>query len=272
MEKILAKLARYFENHWRLAVLDFKKGLWCVAPIYSNIAYLKAQNLNGRHILMQPLHPSHYLLVDDLTRPLVCRHHRYPQGRWKPGRMVVETSSQNFQVWIHSHTPLTLQDKRYWLKLLRSDPAADPANRFGRCPGFCNPKEKYRSQNGHYPLSRLIWIDWQTKAIIPPITPEVSSKSPTISFPFTPMGGVCHQSTICRKQFDCGDESRTDFSYALALLRRGFNDMIIRERILTERTCWDSHQGTKRINHYLTRTIQRAKNLVQNNDPAKNSK
>ncbi|WP_435051693.1 hypothetical protein [Desulfoferrobacter suflitae] len=83
---------------------------------------------------------------------------------------------------------------------------------------------------------------------------------------------MCHQSTICRKQFDCGDESRTDFAYVLALLRRGLNDIFIRDRILTERTCWDSHLGTKRINHYLTRTIQRAKKIVQNNDPAKNSK
>jgi len=55
--------------------------------------------------------------------------------------MVVETSSGNYQVWIHSDRPLSLDEKRYWLKRLHNDPGADRNNRWGRYPGFRNRKK-----------------------------------------------------------------------------------------------------------------------------------
>ncbi len=169
MRKIFVKLADYFGSAWRLAVLDMAKGRWIVDPAPSRIGYLKAENANGRHILMQPVDESRYLLADDLCWERICRQHRHADRSWKPGRMVVETSPRNYQVWIRSQRPLSLDEKRYWLKRMGSDPGADPNDRWGRCPGFRNRKDKYGSESGRYPLARLIWIDW-TVIVQPPCT------------------------------------------------------------------------------------------------------
>jgi hypothetical protein len=263
VRRILEKIDRYFEGRWRIAVLDEKKGLWAVGADPSALSYLKAENARGRHILMQPLNISFYLLADDLSWSTVSRHHRHPGGAWKPGRMVVETSPANFQVWIHSARALSLAEKRFLLNQLSSDPGADPNNRFGRLPGFRNRKDKYRSSPGLYPLARLIWIDWNRKAEIPKLTLEVPQHLPQ-PFSHPPQGGgVCRKTSIARSDFDQGNESQTDFSYALALLRRGYAMDEVRSRILAERSDWTNHQGERRISRYLDTTISRARTIVE---------
>ena len=49
-----------------MAVLDINKGRWIVNHLHVN--YLKAQNANGRHILMKPTEDAepYFLLADDL--------------------------------------------------------------------------------------------------------------------------------------------------------------------------------------------------------------
>ncbi|MBF0550187.1 MAG: hypothetical protein HQK60_06600, partial [Deltaproteobacteria bacterium] len=222
----------------------------------------KAENANGRHILIKPLDDACYLLADDLSWQVILSHHQYPDQKWKPGRMVVETSPQNYQVWIRSHRPLTLIEKRTWLKKLKSDPGADPNNRWGRCPGFRNRKDKYRDANGQYPLSRLIWIDWSDCATIPK---SYLSRTVTESLSLQPQsGGVCHgKGQITRQDYERGNESATDFSYALALIRKGYSDEQISRRIIEERTSWQNHHGQPRITNYLDRTIRRARALAK---------
>ena len=263
MEKIFQKLDRYFCSGWRVVVLDMLKGRWIVESAPSKIGYLRAENAGGRHILIQPEDPSCFILADDLNQSLILSHHRLPDETWKPGRMVVETSPRNFQVWIRSQRPLSLDEKRYWLARLGSDPAADPNNRWGRRTGFRNRKDKHRNDKGEYPLSRLIWIDWARKAEIPPIA------SPKAALPSSPLshqpmeGGVCHNpEPIYRFRYERGNESTTDFSYALALMRRGYTDDQVRSRILSERTRWDNHRGQRKTGAYLDRTIRRARAII----------
>lgn len=234
-----------------------QRGRWIIESDLSNIGYLKAENANGRHILIQPADASCYLLADDLSWSVISRHHRHADGEWKPGRMVVETSPQNYQVWIRSRRALCLLEKRIWLKRLLSDPGADPNNRWGRCPGFRNRKDKYRKANGHYPLSRLIWVDWAREAHIPPLS------APAPLSPQPQRGGVCHPSEVSRSDYERDNQSATDFSYALALMRRGYNDEQIRDRILSERTCWHNHQGQTRMACYVNRTIRQARALLE---------
>ncbi len=263
MRKIFNKLNYYFSHRWQLAVLDLSIGRWVVKAKTSNIDYLKAENANGRHILVQPdpnLAP-HYLLVDDLPWQLIERHHKCDQGKWKKGRMVVETSNRNFQVWIHSSRPLSLEEKRYWLKKLHSDPGADPNNRWGRCPGFRNRKDKYRCSHGTYPLSRLIWVDWRCQADIPRIrsaNPHTASDTLCLSFPEQ----KCRPKGIFRINYERGDESATDFAFALALFRNGYDECSIEQRIRSQRSNWKNHSGDKKMNLYLKRTIRRAKQVV----------
>jgi hypothetical protein len=262
MEKIFRKIGDYFDSSWRLAVLDLEKGRWIVDPAPERIGYLKAENANGRHILMQPGDESRYLLADDLCRERICRQHRRTDGTWKPGRMVVETSPQNYQVWIRCQRELSLAEKRYWLKRLGSDPGADPNNRWGRCPGFRNRKDKHRNESGQYPLARLVWIDWTSQAQVPPIIVETPVSDDLLSHP-PPRGAVCRRKIIRRSDYDRGGESETDFAYALALARKGHGEDEIRSRLLSERTCWGNHAGHKRIDLYLDRTIRKAKAIIE---------
>jgi hypothetical protein len=259
MENMLWKINRFF-RHCSLAVLDEKTGRWIVKSEPTSIPYLKAENANGRHILVKPdpwVEPF-YLLVDDLNKDLLTRHQSRPDI-FKPGRMVVETSPGNYQVWIHSKRPLTLHEKRYWLSRLHNDPGADPHNRWGRCPGFRNRKQKHRTSSGQYPLARLIWIDWQNTANIP-VTNLVPL--PENILPHQPRGGVCHKKNPTRSHYEKVDESATDFTYALALCRRGFSQIEIARKIVEERPNWQNHTGLKKMEKYLKRTIEKACKIV----------
>jgi len=259
MESLFVKIGRYFNAGWRLAVLDEQKGRWMVDPEPQNIGYLRAENASGRHILMQPFDDAHYLLADDIPRELLQCHHKSVTGNWRPGRMVIETSPANFQVWIRTSGPLKLWEKRFWLQKLRSDPGADPNDRWGRCPGFRNRKEKHRDKSGHYPLAKLVWVDWQERATIPAVAR--SEQRPLSHQPLR--GAVCHGRAIQRSDYARDDPSATDFAYALALARRGEIDDAIRSRILSERPSWKNHEGERRIRAYLDRTITRAKAIVE---------
>lgn len=258
MEKIFGKLNAFFRGEWRWAVLDLESGRWPVPPKPSNIPYLKYQNVCGRHILVQPVKQENHLLVDDISWTIIRRHHQYPSGQWKPGRMVVETSPRNFQVWISSSRPLCLVEKRYWLGKLHNDPGADPNNRWGRCPGFRNRKEIYRDSYGHYPLSKLIWVDWKQQADIPSHKPAQKAFSPL------PQGGwVCRFKSISRSNYDKDNDSVTDFSYAMALARREYSADEIKRRILIERSDWKNHNTERKRQIYLERTIKKALCIVQ---------
>lgn len=263
MEKIFFKLNRFFVDGWRIAVLDLTAGRWLVDPCPSNIAYLKAANAAGQHILIQPVNEAYYMLADDINVSRLCRNHKTNNGFWKKGRLVIETSPENYQVWIRSDRPLAIEEKKFWLQKMKSDPAANPLNRWGRMPGFRNRKEKYRTRQDHYPLAKLIWIDWQQKATIPVTNEQIKKNTSlpekTIRKPYT---GIHHP--ISRKDYERGNESVTDFAYALALARRKYNAAQIKAKILEERCDWNNHKGDKRTEAYLEKTVSKARNIIAN--------
>ncbi len=228
-----------------------KTGRWIVTADFNNIPYLKPVNANDRHILIQPLPKvqPYFLLIDDVDRDILDQHHK-SHGKWKSGRMIIESSPENYQVWIHSERFLSLKEKRFWIKRLLSDPGADPNNRWGRCPGFRNRKEKYKNSNGHFPLARLVWVDWKHQAKIPNL------------FPHQPRGGSVSKKIISRSDYTREDDSATDFAFALALIRKGYSENTVRDQILQQRTNWDNHKGDRRLNHYLNKTIQKAKSII----------
>lgn len=264
MKNLLNKLNRFFDKGFQISVLNLEKGSrWLTDNSNETIAYLKAVNAKGNHILIQPSDQSPYLLADDISPDLLRYHHQY-HGKWRPGRMVVETSPDNYQVWIHSDRPIPLDQKRYWLGQLKSDPGADPHNRWGRCPGFRNRKAKYRTPSGGYPLAKLIWIDWKRCASIPMSDEHPKPLIPSKPFsPLPPEGDVCLSFPISRGQYEKGDESATDFAYAMALMRRGASDDFVQQALLNERCKWKNHKGKARQEAYLTRSIQRARQVIE---------
>lgn len=73
---------------------------------------------------------------------------------------------------------------------------------------------------------------------------------------------MCPKVVKMRTDFECGDESRTDFRYTLYLLRMGCSDDDIKKRLLNERKKWENHIGSRRLESYLQRTINKARSIV----------
>jgi hypothetical protein len=62
---------------------------------------------------------------------------------------------------------------------------------------------------------------------------------------------VCQNINISRLNYERGNESSTDFSYALALIRIGCSNNEIKQRLSDERKNWTNHKGEKRKNLYV---------------------
>jgi len=258
MERIFNKLESYFGS-WIVGIMNPDKGLWSVAPSGNQIGYLKAMNAGGYHIFMKPEDERRFLLLDDV--PVKRLKHQKEHDRFRPGRLVVETSPGNFQVWIKAGRKISNPEKRYWIRYLKADSACDPNLRWGRCPGFRNRKNKYE-KDGQYPLSRLIWVDWKDIAKIPKV--DIPKEEKTLPKALVRIKSVNRKMTtpIKRSDYDRGGESETDFSYVLALLRRGFDIDEIKGRLLSERSDWTHHKGEKRQAAYLERTVRRALEII----------
>jgi len=240
--------------------LDIKQGLWIVSS--RHIPYLKTQNAKGNHILIQPAPGSEprYMMADDLNGNRLQKYHQSPDGRWKPGRMIIETSADNYQVWIHVSQHLSLAEKRFWLKKMNSDPGADPHHRWGRCPGFFNRKANHRSADGRFPLAKLIWVDWMDMAHIPRIPNNNSPQEKSQQMPPNPK--LLHK-YIRRSDYERENESVTDFAYALALARRNFSKQQIINRLLEERSDWTHHREKTRQLQYLDRTVSKVLTIIR---------
>ncbi len=257
MERIFQKLERYF-GRWKIGVLNPDRGLWSLSPSVNKLGYLRAMNASGYHIFMKPEDESRFLLLDDIPENKLA--YQKELKRFKPGRLVVETSPGNYQIWIRADRSIGNPEKRYWINFFRADPACDPNLRWGRCPGFRNCKPKY-GKNGRYPLSRLVWVDWKKAAQIPNVamparpTDRQTIKVKSISHHISPL-------PILRSDYERGDDSATDFAYALALLRRGTDPEVVADRLLQERSNWIHHKGQRRQADYLQRTIKRAVEII----------
>ena len=258
MEKIFYKLDRFFAGHWLIGILDDTKGCWELKPGTNLIAYLKAMNAHRHHILIKPIDPiePRCILIDDVRQHHLESQHQYPNGKWRPGRLVIETSPNNFQVWIRTSSSMENMEKCHWLSFYNSDPGAAPKNRWGRFPGFRNTKSKHLNNAGYFPLAKLIWIDWANDEVLP--IHDFHSTRGAVCQPLSP------PAAIFREDYNrVSDPSATDFAFAMALIRRGASDDEVRQRILEERPDWSNHQGEKRKADYLDRTIQKARALME---------
>ena len=128
----------------------------CTAQaVLARIPLLKAHNARGAHIYIRPAGEHRYTALDDLSADAV---EQLAADGFEPCA-VVETSSDNFQAWLkHGEVyPAALSTfvaqtlaRRYGADLNAAD-----WRRFGRLPGFTNPKAKYRKENSLFPYVLL---------------------------------------------------------------------------------------------------------------------
>src|SRR5216683_2096579 len=128
---------------------------WTARHIEQAIQRLRRENARGAHIFVRP-HGVHALsLVDDLGVDAIAR---MTDAGLEPA-LVVETSPQNFQVWLnHGRTldrSMSSCAAKEFAKRFGGDPSSADRRHFGRVAGFTNQKLKRRLRNGLPPFVRL---------------------------------------------------------------------------------------------------------------------
>lgn len=123
--------------------------------VMARIPLLKAHNARGAHIYIRPAREHRYTVLDDLSSESVARL----TGDGYEPCAVVETSTGNFQAWLkHSEiypSAISTLAAQTLARRYGADPSAADWRRFGRLPGFTNPKPKYKKENGLFPYVLL---------------------------------------------------------------------------------------------------------------------
>jgi RepB DNA-primase from phage plasmid len=259
---IIEKFRTFFGQDMILAIQSEKGKRDLPVTSAEKIAgYLRYCNLRGENILFRPdvSQEDHFLMIDhDAGFDVVQRWHLCESGIWKPGRCIIESSPDNFQVWIKFHKKITVETKRYWLRRMQADPGAGPVMRHGRMPGFCNRKPEHQRPDGSYPMAKLIHMDLQNSARNPENVQKKTHRPPSGGEYIEPRPAHVFSRDISRRRYEGPTESETDIRYVLALIRRGCPDNEIEARILAERQDWHHHNTEKKKKDYLKHTIAKA--------------
>src|SRR5438876_2545264 len=128
---------------------------WTKETLVKSTAWLRFENLQGRNIYIRPVGTHSLSLVDDLHAEAVEKMKR--EG-FAPAA-VIETSPNNFQVWLQHGRILDKGLSTATAKALARRFGADHGSadwrHFGRLAGFTNRKEKHRQPDGYFPYVRL---------------------------------------------------------------------------------------------------------------------
>ena len=248
--------------------------IWAAETILKSIPWLRLQNRNGRNIYVRPKGEHHLSLIDDLTKDAVSL---MKAGGFNPA-LVVETSPDNFQVWLKHPEQLSKEVStaaaRALAEKFNGDRGAADWRHFGRLAGFTNRKAKYLdASTGLYPFVRLIEAEGrvypeadhflavvkndvaQHKADRERARAQISKRAPALPN---------HLKSIETFRADsryAADGTRIDLAYAVYALAHGAApnevDAVLRSRDL-------SHKGNeKRQNDYVERTMKKALSMVE---------
>jgi len=119
------------------------------------IKWLRYENAKGAHIYVRPAGLHALSLIDDLSAEAI---ERMKAEGFEPA-VVVETSPNNFQVWLNHGQVLDAATSTRAAKALverfGGDPSSADWRHFGRLAGFTNPKRERQLPSGLRPFARL---------------------------------------------------------------------------------------------------------------------
>jgi RepB DNA-primase from phage plasmid len=244
---------------------------WTVSQVEESIQRLRRENAHGAHIFVRP-HGTHALsLVDDLSVDAIAQ---MTNAGFQPA-LVVETSPQNFQVWLN-HGQTLDRDVSTWTakevaKRFSGDPSSADWRHFGRLAGFTNQKPKRRLQTGLPPFVRLHECEGRTYAAAREFLEDVKShvhKASAESSTRSMSRAISNDKSV-RSLSDfhadlrySGDLHRADMAWAIYAASRRLTEQQIRHEILRARDL-SKKGGPQRQLNYARRTAVKAVSLVE---------
>jgi len=248
-EELIGEIKVYFgglELGIRTTSSDGKSFVREYEATEKNIPYIRHRNAQGDDVYIRPKESSRFLLIDDLSKEQADKHLK------RAGRLIVESSPDNYQVWIRSDRRLSSDEKKYWQKSLGTDPGANSDLRWGRCPGFTNRKPKHQKPDGTFPMAMLVLIT-DGNAVIPvqaqlfenkpAAAAKKTRKTPTHLKPW--------------QDFYQADLSRADIRYAVYLLVRGIEPEKV-QKMLRKQSKDIETRKEGHVEDYLERTVNKA--------------
>ncbi len=251
------------------------------------LGYIKHANAHGYNIYILPDQLTYRgytdFLLDDLKAEQIKQIRQdnlYPL-------YVLQTSPDNFQVILRFVDEYKMPDhitylrvNRYLVKKYNADTGSIGKEHFFRLAGFTNRKEKYRDKNGLYPYVRIDttkgygMVNEKAKLdeIITQLPPEPETKldlKEVLNADFFKEAGSdkdyldceAYVKTVYTTNPDISDLSKLDFRAASYALLKQFTAKSIYYAILNNSP--NLSERHKNINDYLSRTIQRAMQVVE---------
>jgi len=246
---------------------------WDSDTLVQSIAWLKFQNLDGRNIYIRPKGEHALSMVDDLTAEAL---ERMKHSGFTPA-LIVETSPNNFQVWLNHGRTLpkaaSTVAARSLAERFHGDRGAADWRHFGRLAGFTNRKDKYRQPSGLYPYVRLVHATGQVYERAAEFTAEIESRVEAARVSaeirrrtFRENGNSANPGpikSIERFREDpryASDGNRVDLAFAVHALSHGVSENEVRAAIASRDL---RHKGTdKRQMEYIERTLEKARRTV----------
>ena len=233
--------------------------------IDQEIQRLRRENARGAHIFVRPDGAHALSLVDDLGVDAITRMRDAGFGP----ALVVETSPQNFQVWL-SHGETLDRDISSWAakelaKRFGGDLSSADWRHFGRLAGFTNRKPERLLRNGFAPFVRLHESDGGIYHAAREFLTEVKAlaekaakrASRTTSQATSKENSIRPLAEFHRSRRYDGDLHRADMAWALHAASRGLSEQRIRDQILHGRDLSKKGRIQRQIN-YAERTAIKA--------------
>ncbi len=243
---------------------------WTLRQTEEAIQQLRRENARGAHIFIRP-HGTHALsLVDDLGVDAIAR---MTDAGFEPA-LVVETSPQNFQVWLnHGRTldrSMSSCAAKELAKRFGGDLSSADWRHFGRLAGFTNQKPKRRLQTGLPPFVRFHECEGRTYTAAREFLEDVKSlahKASAESSTRRTSEVTLNDSVRSLSDFHAdprysGDFHRADMAWALHAASRGLQEQQIRDEILHVRDL-SKKGGPERQLNYARRTAIKAFSTVE---------